>query len=82
MTQLEKLYMRVASAPANAHFEDVVHLAEAVGFVETRRRGSHRILRHRDRPMLQLNLQPLRGRAKEYQVKQLLAMIEREELRG
>ena len=82
MTRFEKLYMRVASAPANARFEDLVHLAEAVGFAETRTTGSHRILRHSERPELQLNLQPLQGQAKVYQVKQLLAMIEREGLRG
>ena len=82
MIQREKLYLKAASAPASTRFEDLVRLAEAVGFVETRRRGSHRIFRHRDRPRLLLNLQPLRGKSKEYQVREVLAMIDQENLRG
>jgi hypothetical protein len=80
LTQLDKLYLRVASAPANARFEDVVRLAEAVGFVRTRIRGSHHIFRHGVRPTLRLNLQAERGKAKEYQVRALLSLIEREGL--
>ena len=82
MSRLEKLYMRVASTPANARFEDAVRLAEAVGFMQVRSRGSHHLLRHVDRPGLRLNLQPVRGQAKEYQVRDLLATIEREHLWG
>jgi predicted RNA binding protein YcfA (HicA-like mRNA interferase family) len=80
VTRVFKLYMRVASAPANARFEDVVSLAEAVGFVLRRQRGSHLVFRHRDNPRLRLNLQATKGKAKEYQVKDLLAKIEREHL--
>ena len=81
LTRLEKLYMRVASAPANARFEDVVHLTEAVGCVEVRSRGSHHLFRHIERPRLRLNLQQVNGKTKEYQVKDLLATIEQEHLR-
>jgi len=80
VSRLAKLYMRVASAPANARFEDVVRLAEAVGFVLMRTRGSHRLFGHPDLPGLRLNLQPVRGQAKEYQVKDLLRTIEQEHL--
>jgi predicted RNA binding protein YcfA (HicA-like mRNA interferase family) len=80
MSRLVKLYMRVASAPGKARFEDVVHLAEAVGFVLVRRRGSHQMFCHADRPSLALNLQPVGGKAKSYQVKDLLEKIERERL--
>ncbi len=73
--------MRVASAPANARFEDVVRLAEAVGFVLMRRRGSHHTFRHVEKPFLRLNLQPEQGKGKAYQVRDLLAKIEREGLR-
>lgn len=80
MDNAESLWRRVAASPANARFEDVVRLAEAVGFVRTRIRGSHHIFRHVERPTLRLNLQPDRGNAKSYQVRQLLALIEREGL--
>ena len=81
MGRLEKLYMRVASAPANARFEDVVHLAEAVGFVCHRIRGSHHIFLHQDDPTAVLTLVPEQGQTKPYQVRQLLDLIERLELR-
>ena len=80
MARLEKPYMRVASAPRNARFEDVVRLAEAVGFVLVRRHGSHCAFYHPERPHLRLSLQPKQGKAKDYQVRDLLAKIERENL--
>jgi predicted RNA binding protein YcfA (HicA-like mRNA interferase family) len=80
LTRLEKLYMRVASSTANGRFEDVVRLAEAVGFVLVRRHGSHQVFRHREKPHLRLTLQPDKGKAKAYQVNDLLSMIESEHL--
>ncbi len=77
MTRAAKLYMRVASAPANARFEDVVNLAETVGFVLRRIRGSHHIFMHGDESGEILVLVPDHGRAKEYQVRQLLSAIDR-----
>ena len=56
-------------------------VAEAVGFVEVRSRGSHHLFRHIERPRLRLNPQQVNGKAKEYQVKDLLATIEQEHLR-
>ena len=79
--RLEKLYVRVSSAPANARFDDVVRLAEAVGFVLDRVRGSHHILVHRDDPTLILTLQAKGGQAKPYQARQLLDLIDRGGLR-
>jgi predicted RNA binding protein YcfA (HicA-like mRNA interferase family) len=80
VTRLEKLYMRVALAPANTKFEDAVHLAEAVGFELVRCQGSHHVFYHPDLPRVRLNLQPQHGKAKEYQVRDLLEVIEREGL--
>jgi predicted RNA binding protein YcfA (HicA-like mRNA interferase family) len=82
LTRLEKLYMKVASSPANTRFQDVVQLAETVGFVLDRTSGSHHIFYHEDHPDAVLILQPRHGRAKEYQVKQLLELIDRLHLRG
>jgi predicted RNA binding protein YcfA (HicA-like mRNA interferase family) len=76
LARLEKLYTRVAFAPANARFEDVVRLAEAVGFVLTRTKGSHHVFCHLDLPQLRLILQERDGKAKPYQVRDLLRVIE------
>jgi len=55
---------------------------EHVGYVERRRAGSHRIYRHATRPELPIiNLQAgSAGKAKPYQVRQVLAIIETYEL--
>jgi predicted RNA binding protein YcfA (HicA-like mRNA interferase family) len=81
LARLEKLYIRVASAPANARFEDVVQLAEAVGFVLARTKGSHHVFCHPERPQLRLTLQERGGKAKPYQVRDLLRTIEQAGLR-
>lgn len=54
-------------------------LAEGFGFRLERISGSHHILSHPNIPGL-LNLQPLDGQAKPYQVKQFLRLVERYDL--
>jgi predicted RNA binding protein YcfA (HicA-like mRNA interferase family) len=57
-----------------------VREAEALGFELDRTRGSHHIYRH---PTVRqrINLQPHRGQAKPYQLRQLLDVVERHALR-
>ena len=59
----------------NVAFKDLVGLVEAFGFRMDRIEGSHRIYvhPHATRP---LNLLPIQGKAKAYQVRQFLKMIE------
>ena len=65
-----------AGHPRNIRFSDLTNLVEGLGFRLDRIRGSHHIYVH---PVLDdaLNLQPRGGQAKEYQVRQLLNLIER-----
>ncbi|HVM12801.1 MAG TPA: type II toxin-antitoxin system HicA family toxin [Egibacteraceae bacterium] len=60
----------------NVRFADLQRLAEACGFQLDRITGSHHIYVH-SRVPLRLNLQEVRGTAKPYQVRQLLAMLDR-----
>jgi predicted RNA binding protein YcfA (HicA-like mRNA interferase family) len=61
----------------NVRFADVLRLAEAFGFVLKRVRGSHHVLIHPTLPDA-LNLQPgADGKAKPYQLRQLVALVER-----
>ena len=61
----------------NVRFEDLLRLAEAFGFALKRVRGSHHILIHPAVPHA-LNLQPDgAGKAKPYQMRQLVELIER-----
>ncbi|MFG0285158.1 MAG: type II toxin-antitoxin system HicA family toxin [Phycisphaerales bacterium JB039] len=57
-------------------FQEACQLAEAFGFRLSRVSGSHHIYVHNDVPEL-VNLQRVGAKAKPYQVRQLLALVER-----
>jgi HicA-like toxin of HicAB toxin-antitoxin system len=57
-------------------FEEACTLARAFGFHLSRVSGSHHIFSHHNVREL-VNFQEVRGKAKPYQVKQLLALVER-----
>jgi len=60
----------------NIRFKDALALAEAFGFRLARVRGSHHILAHPEVREL-VNLQEVGGKAKPYQLRQLLRLTER-----
>jgi len=63
----------------NVDFGDFVRLVEAFSFQLDRVTGSHRHSSREDLPQV-LNLQPHRGQAKPYQIRQLLSLVERYDL--
>jgi len=71
-----KLLKKALSSPANLRFEEACALARAFGFRLSRVSGSHHIFAHQNVREL-VNLQEVEGKAKPYQVKQLLALVER-----
>jgi len=71
----QKLLQKALSSPANLRFEEVCALARAFGFHLSRVKGSHHIFAHPNVREL-VNLQEVKGKAKPYQVKQLLALVE------
>ncbi len=71
-----KLLKKALSSPANLRFEEARALARAFGFRLSRVSGSHHIFTHQNVREL-VNLQEVEGKAKPYQVKQLLALVER-----
>jgi hypothetical protein len=76
-----RLLQRLAQgATRNVRFADLTDLAVALGFQLTRTSGSHHIFTHPSIPEL-LNLQDVRGEAKPYQVRQLLRLVERYNLK-
>jgi predicted RNA binding protein YcfA (HicA-like mRNA interferase family) len=70
-----KLFRKVLGGAENVRFADAVTLAEAFGFRLSRVSGSHHIFTHPDMPEL-LNLQKKAGKAKPYQIRQLLQLVE------
>jgi predicted RNA binding protein YcfA (HicA-like mRNA interferase family) len=69
------LLQKALSSPANLRFEEACSLARAFGFHLSRVKGSHHIFAHPSVREL-VNLQEVKGKAKPYQVKQLLALVE------
>lgn len=77
----QKLLEQAISNPANIWFEDALKLAEQMGWREVGGSGSHRVFRHpkatpiKGRFPRPLNLQRGKdGKAKAYQIRQLLEM--------
>ena len=70
-----ELLVRARAAPASLRFAEACTLAECLGWVLARQRGSHRIFKRPGTVQL-INLQDVRGMAKPYQVRQLLAAAE------
>lgn len=76
-----KLLRRIARGEtANISFDDLCRLSEALGFELRRISGSHHVFMHREAGRL-INLQSVGGQAKPYQVRQLMKLIERYDLR-
>jgi hypothetical protein len=59
----------------NVGFSDFCRLVEAFGYRLRRIKGSHHFFEHPRVPEV-LNLQPRRGQAKTYQVRQFLEFVE------
>jgi predicted RNA binding protein YcfA (HicA-like mRNA interferase family) len=75
-----KLLRRLAEgALNNVAFRDMIAVAEGFGFYVARISGSHHILEHPTVPEM-VNLQEVKGRAKPYQIRQFLRVVERHNL--
>ena len=75
-----KLLQKLLSASKNIRFSEATACAEAFGFRLSRIKGSHHIYVHPEVREL-INLQDVNGQAKPYQVRQLLQVIERYNLK-
>jgi predicted RNA binding protein YcfA (HicA-like mRNA interferase family) len=76
LTKKQKLILKLLSGSKNIRFSEVQTAIEAFGFHLTRINGSHHIYSHPDVSEL-INLQNVNGKAKPYQIKQFLEIVER-----
>jgi predicted RNA binding protein YcfA (HicA-like mRNA interferase family) len=74
-----KLLERTLTGSKNVRFDEMVSLVEAFGFHLSRISGSHHIFVHPDVQEL-VNLQDVGGKAKPYQIRQFLRLVERSNL--
>jgi predicted RNA binding protein YcfA (HicA-like mRNA interferase family) len=84
MGKNDKIFIKAKESPENLTFKELCSLAEYVGFQFRNQTGSHKIFKH---PIIKkiLNLQPDKrdkGKAKKYQVKQIIDIIEEFGLMG
>lgn len=75
MSKKQKLLQQVLNNSKNVSFKDMVGLVEAFGFILSRINGSHHIFIHPGIPEL-VNIQNVKGKAKPYQVRQFLTLVE------
>lgn len=71
-----KLLLKVLNNQRNISFDEFVLLVEAFGFVLDRVVGSHHIYKRVGVREL-VNIQNVKGKAKPYQIKQFLSLVER-----
>ncbi len=75
-----KLLEKILSGSKNVRFDDMITLIQAFGFRLSRTKGSHHIYTHPDVKEL-VNFQEVDGKAKPYQVRQFLKLVERYNLK-
>lgn len=77
MSRNQKLIAAIRNNPRDVRFDDALRAAELIGFTAAGGSGSHRAFA-RPGEAMQLNFQEAKGgKAKPYQVRQLIEMIER-----
>ena len=76
MTKKRKLIQKLLSGSKDIRFSDAQSAIEAFGFHLDRVSGSHHIYIHPEVKEL-INLQDVNGKAKPYQIKQFLEIVER-----
>jgi predicted RNA binding protein YcfA (HicA-like mRNA interferase family) len=76
LNERQKILQKVLNNPKNVRFLEVKSIVEAFGFKLSRISGSHHIFTHSNLSEI-VNLQNVNGRAKSYQVKQFLRLVER-----
>lgn len=75
----QKLLDKALRSPHNFPFSEMVALVEAFGFHLSRINGSHHIFVYA-KIQGRVNLQEVNGKAKAYQVRQFLQLVERHRL--
>lgn len=82
VSRWQDLVESARASPANVRFRDLCGLLVRIGYALDRKHGSHLIYRHssrRDLPIMNLQ-EGQAGKAKPYQVRQILGLIDAHKL--
>ena len=74
--RLDKLLAEIENNARDVRFSNLCTLLKGYGFILDHVRGSHHIFKHPGIKEI-ANIQEVKGRAKPYQVRQVLKLIER-----
>ena len=81
MARWQRVFRKLISGSLDIRFDDFVLVLEHFGFVLDRVQGSHHVFVHPEIPEL-LSVQPRKdGKAKPYQLRQFLKLVEEYSLR-
>ena len=75
LTKIDKIIQQAITSPQNLTFNQLCTLCSHFGMKQRKKRGSHRIYKREDPPKFSLSIQDDDGKAKPYQVKQLLDKV-------
>jgi len=75
-----RILLKALAKSRNIRFDEMVALVEGFGFHLSRTSGSHHIFVHPEVSEL-VNLQIVDGKAKPYQIRQFLKLVEKYDLR-
>jgi len=73
---VEKLLRSIRNNPSNVRFDDACKAAINIGFLLRGQSGSHKTYARPNESLL-LNFQNVQGKAKPYQVRQLIEMMDK-----
>lgn len=73
---LRRRWKNIVTSPNNVRFNELIWMVESFGFRSLRTSGSHHIFGRRG-VVEQINLQNVAGKAKPYQVRQFLKLVEK-----
>jgi len=76
----DKLLLKIQNNQKNIRFATFISLIKAFGFTPVRTKGSHHIFERAD-IFEMVNVQDDNGKAKPYQIKQFLSLVEKYDLR-
>ncbi len=75
VSKIDKLIQQALGAPQNLRFRELCTLCEYFGMELRKKKGSHRTYKRELAPVFTLSIQDDDGKAKPYQVRQLLDKV-------
>ena len=80
MSNLDKLIQKAVTSPQNLRFDELCRLCRHFGMKKRESKSGHRIYKRQNPPIFTISIQDDDGKAKEYQVNQLLNKIREHDL--